>query len=170
MLTSMLTRLCTHKFITIDDQPCVDRWSTCTKQPCTGKAAAQGATLAGLPAPSLFTLARDGALLSWAFEKDRATEEAEEADNDEEAATASMEAEDANAAVDAMQSRAYAGGRWRLLGKQFLWQQEAQVRACDYHRATAKLLVAYTNGLFELYQVRWAARMALACGMLCSCA
>lgn len=58
-----------------------------------------------------------------------------------------------NGNVQPMQSHAYAGGRWRLLGKQFLWQQGAQVRAYDYHRPTAKLLVAYTNGLFELYQV-----------------
>ena len=58
-----------------------------------------------------------------------------------------------NTAVPLAQTRAYAGGRWQLLGKQFLWQQGAQVGACDYHRPTAKLLVAYTNGLFELYQV-----------------
>ncbi len=173
------------------------------KQPHTGPKAAENASFAGQDTPTLFTLARDGALFSWGYdapvvspttttdeeeegeeESDGMSEEEEEEEQDDEEQEEEEEEDNAHQAHHHQQNGArkrqktqpqlhnstkrtstmkgthaphqthtYVGGRWRLLGKQFLWQQGATVSAADYHRPTAMLLVAYTSGLFELYQV-----------------
>jgi len=46
------------------------------------------------------------------------------------------------------------GGRWRLGAKHFFNQRGAKVTAVDYHRATGMLVVGFSNGIFDLFEVR----------------
>ncbi len=46
-----------------------------------------------------------------------------------------------------------AEGRWRLKDKHFFNQRGAHLTALDYHKATNMLVVAYSSGVFDLYQV-----------------
>ncbi len=45
-----------------------------------------------------------------------------------------------------------AAGRWRLCLKQFFNQRGAHLSAADYHRGSAMLVAAFSNGIFDLYQ------------------
>ena len=46
-----------------------------------------------------------------------------------------------------------AEGRWRLKDKHFFNQRGAHLTALDYHKSTNMLVVAYSSGVFDLYQV-----------------
>lgn len=48
----------------------------------------------------------------------------------------------------------YTGGRWRLGAKHFFNQRGAKVTAVDYHSATGMLVVGFSNGIFDLFEVR----------------
>ena len=45
------------------------------------------------------------------------------------------------------------GGRWRLGAKHFFNQRGAKVTAVDFHRATGMLVVGFSNGIFDLFEV-----------------
>ncbi|KAA6423408.1 MAG: WD40 repeat [Trebouxia sp. A1-2] len=47
----------------------------------------------------------------------------------------------------------WAGGRWRLGAKHFCNQRGAKVTAVDYHRATGMLVVGFSNGIFDLFEL-----------------
>ena len=47
-----------------------------------------------------------------------------------------------------------AGGTWTLSEKHYVHQRGAKVSAADLHRASGVLALGYTNGIFELIQVR----------------
>ena len=65
-----------------------------------------------------------------------------------------------------------AGGRWRLGAKHFFNQRGAQVTALDFHRETGMLVVGFSNGIFDLFEVRHMLATTLAhisqCSMLTS--
>ncbi len=47
-----------------------------------------------------------------------------------------------------------AGGTWRLAEKHFFNQRGARLSAIDYHGATGMLVAGFSNGIFDLYEVR----------------
>ena len=46
-----------------------------------------------------------------------------------------------------------AGGEWKLSSKDYLMQRSAKVSAVELHRGSGLLLVAFSTGTFELYQM-----------------
>ena len=46
------------------------------------------------------------------------------------------------------------GGGWRLGAKHFFNQRGAQVTAIDFHKETGMLVVGFSNGIFDLFEVR----------------
>lgn len=46
-----------------------------------------------------------------------------------------------------------AGGRWRLDEKMYFNQRGAKVSAADWHPGSGMLVVAFTNGIFDLYEM-----------------
>ena len=55
-----------------------------------------------------------------------------------------------------------AGGGWRLAVKHFFNQRGARLSAVDYHGPSGMLVAAFSNGVFDLYEVRLM-RLHLAC-------
>lgn len=51
------------------------------------------------------------------------------------------------------QTMSFASGRWRLGAKHFFNQRGAQVTALDYHRETGMLVVGFSNGIFDLFEM-----------------
>ncbi|KAL3138072.1 hypothetical protein ABBQ38_005303 [Trebouxia sp. C0009 RCD-2024] len=51
------------------------------------------------------------------------------------------------------QTMSFAGGRWRLGGKHFFNQRGAQVTALDFHKQTGMLVVGFSNGIFDLFEM-----------------
>jgi hypothetical protein len=47
-----------------------------------------------------------------------------------------------------------AGGAWRLAEKHFFNQRGARLTAADYHGPSGMLVAAFSNGVFDLYEVR----------------
>ena len=47
-----------------------------------------------------------------------------------------------------------AGGSWRLAAKHFFNQRGARLSAVDYHGLSGMLVAAFSNGVFDLYEVR----------------
>ena len=47
-----------------------------------------------------------------------------------------------------------AGGTWRLGAKHFFNQRGAHVTAIDFHKETGMLVVGFSNGIFDLFEVR----------------
>ena len=45
------------------------------------------------------------------------------------------------------------GGHWKLEEKLYFNQRGARVSAADYHAGTGMLVVAFTNGIFDLYEL-----------------
>ena len=63
-----------------------------------------------------------------------------------------------------------AEGRWQLKDKHFFNQRGAHLTALDYHKPTNMLVVAYSSGVFDLYQVMLAERLSLCTARLwCKC-
>jgi len=52
-----------------------------------------------------------------------------------------------------LESMTAAEGRWRLKDKHFFNQRGAHLTALDYHKPTNMLVVAFSSGVFDLYQV-----------------
>lgn len=46
-----------------------------------------------------------------------------------------------------------AGGAWRLAQKHYFNQRGARLSAVDYHGPTGMLVAAFSNGIFDLYEV-----------------
>jgi hypothetical protein len=46
-----------------------------------------------------------------------------------------------------------AGGHWKLDEKLYFNQRGARVSAADYHAGSGMLVVAFTNGIFDLYEL-----------------
>lgn len=46
-----------------------------------------------------------------------------------------------------------AGGHWKLDEKLYFNQRGARVSAADYHAASGMLVAAFTNGIFDLYEL-----------------
>ncbi|KAL0036124.1 hypothetical protein WJX79_004341 [Trebouxia sp. C0005] len=55
--------------------------------------------------------------------------------------------------AEQQQTTSFAGGRWRLGAKHFCNQRGAKVTAVDYHRATGMLVVGFSNGIFDLFEL-----------------
>lgn len=47
----------------------------------------------------------------------------------------------------------HAGGHWKLDEKHYFNQRGAKASAADYHAGTGMLVVAFTNGIFDLYEL-----------------
>jgi hypothetical protein len=45
------------------------------------------------------------------------------------------------------------GGHWKLEEKLYFNQRGARVSAADYHAGSGMLVVAFTNGIFDLYEL-----------------
>lgn len=52
-----------------------------------------------------------------------------------------------------LESMTAAEGRWRLKDKHFFNQRGAHLTALDYHKPTNMLVVAFSSGVFDLYEV-----------------
>lgn len=48
---------------------------------------------------------------------------------------------------------AIAEGRWRLGEKHFFNQRGAHLTALDYHKPSRIMVVAFSSGIFDIYQV-----------------
>lgn len=48
-----------------------------------------------------------------------------------------------------------AGGHWRLMSKHFFNHRGAKLTAVDFHPETCMLVAGFTNGIFQLYEVRF---------------
>jgi periodic tryptophan protein 2 len=123
----------------------------------TTAATQQAAQLAGQQPVVLYTVSKDGALFGWSLAGQTAPPAAagDAADEDAEAADA---AEAAEAAAGKEQQRrqqlpALAQGSWVLSCKHFFMQRGARLSAVDYHKPSGVLVVGFSNGLFELYQL-----------------
>jgi periodic tryptophan protein 2 len=46
-----------------------------------------------------------------------------------------------------------AAGHWKLEEKLYFNQRGARVSAADYHAGSGMLVVAFTNGIFDLYEL-----------------
>lgn len=55
--------------------------------------------------------------------------------------------------TEQQQTTSFAGGRWRLGAKHFFNQRGAKVTAVDYHTATGMLVVGFSNGIFDLFEL-----------------
>lgn len=47
----------------------------------------------------------------------------------------------------------FAGGHWKLDEKLYFNQRGARVSAADFHAPSGMLVVAFTNGIFDLYEL-----------------
>ena len=47
-----------------------------------------------------------------------------------------------------------AEGRWQLAEKHFFNQRGARLTALDYHKASRIMVVAFSSGIFDIYQVK----------------
>lgn len=101
----------------------------------TTTATQQAAELAGQQPVKLYTVSKDGALFGWSLVP----------------AIAAAAAEDADAGVPDRPELAV--GSWVLCSRHFFMQRGARLSAADYHKASGILVVGFSNGLFELYQL-----------------
>ncbi len=46
-----------------------------------------------------------------------------------------------------------AEGRWQLAEKHFFNQRGARLTALDYHKPSRIMVVAFSSGIFDIYQV-----------------
>ena len=53
----------------------------------------------------------------------------------------------------AAQTRTFAHGRWKLQAKHLFNQRGARVTCADLHKATGMLVVGFSNGIFDLFEV-----------------
>ncbi|KAK9830156.1 hypothetical protein WJX72_010038 [[Myrmecia] bisecta] len=124
-----------------------------------GKKVAADAELDGQEPPALLTVSKDGALFMWHFNRTTPTPapalanghangRQHEADDDSDA-----EPMEVSTSAASPQDDTYAGGQWRLGSKHFFNQRGARLTAADYHPATGMLVVGFTNGIFDLYQL-----------------
>ena len=51
------------------------------------------------------------------------------------------------------QTQTYAHGRWKLQVKHLFNQRGARVTCADLHKATGMLVVGFSNGIFDLFEV-----------------
>lgn len=117
-----------------------------------GQHVAEAARLEGKQPPALYSLARDGALHSYVFLPDP---EGAAASAVASAAGAEDEAAEHCAAGDVVTAArpSFTGGHWKLDEKLYFNQRGARVSAADYHAASGMLVVAFTNGIFDLYEL-----------------
>ncbi len=74
----------------------------------------------------------------------------------------------------AVQTQTYAHGRWKLQAKHLFNQRGARVTCADLHKATGMLVVGFSNGIFDLFEVSAASDVGLRrryqhSSCLCSC-
>jgi periodic tryptophan protein 2 len=123
----------------------------------TTAATQQAAQLAGQPPVVLYTVSKDGALFGWSLSgqhtQPAAAAAAAAADDDSDA----EEAGDADAGKEQQQQQqqlpSLAQGTWGLSCKHYFMQRGARLSAVDYHKPSGVLVVGFSNGLFELYQL-----------------
>uniref|UniRef100_A0A383VAW3 Small-subunit processome Utp12 domain-containing protein n=1 Tax=Tetradesmus obliquus TaxID=3088 RepID=A0A383VAW3_TETOB len=115
----------------------------------------QAAQLAGQQPVVLYTVSKDGALFGWSLTGQTAppAAAAEAADDDAEAAEAAEAAAGSEQQQQQQQLPPLAQGGWVLSCKHFFMQRGARLSAADYHRPSGVLVVGFSNGLFELYQL-----------------
>ncbi|KAK9915110.1 hypothetical protein WJX75_004822 [Coccomyxa subellipsoidea] len=117
-----------------------------------GAAAASAAELDGAAAPHLLTVSRDGALFAWQFHSDQPQAQPEAGANghsDEGAPGDDRPPKQLRSAS----STNYAEGRWQLAEKHFFNQRGARLTALDYHKASRIMVVAFSSGIFDIYQL-----------------
>ena len=124
---------------------------------------ASAARLAGVSEPSLMSVAEDGAVHTFTYNRSpqqRSTSVGYAVE--EHGATSKF-----TGAVMTQQSRCIfcfhkagvmvhwrgAGGQWWLNSRHFLQLRGAKVTAVDFHRSSGVLLTAYSSGIFELHQM-----------------
>ncbi|KAK9845761.1 hypothetical protein WJX81_001752 [Elliptochloris bilobata] len=93
------------------------------------------------PRVDLLTASRDGALLCWTYERGAG------------GGGALRGAKRRRGEDDAAAAPAFAGGTWRLAAKHFFNQRGARLSAVDYHGPSGMLVAAYSNGIFDLYEL-----------------
>ncbi|KAF6253746.1 WD40-repeat-containing domain protein [Scenedesmus sp. NREL 46B-D3] len=122
----------------------------------TTAATQQAAQLAGQQPVVLYTVSKDGALFGWSLNDPTARPAAAAADASGKAADAA-DAADADAGPEQQQQQqqppSLAQGSWGLSCKHFFMQRGARLSAVDYHKPSGVLVVGFSNGLFELYQL-----------------
>ncbi|VFQ66872.1 unnamed protein product [Cuscuta campestris] len=121
----------------------------------------------------IYTLSRDGALLSWCYtetdvksgelgsdfsEPDSpGTPEQRQAPNGEVHCDVNSKKRKNFDGEDKDSSKGNGSGlhteKWELLKKDYFMQAPAKVTACDYHRGLDMVVVGFSNGVFGLYQM-----------------
>jgi periodic tryptophan protein 2 len=114
----------------------------------TTAATQQAAQLAGEKPVVLYTVSKDGALFGWTLSNQAAQPAAAAA-----AADGDSEEAAADAGKEQQQQPSLAQGSWGLSCKHFFMQRGARLSAVDYHKPSGVLVVGFSNGLFELYQL-----------------
>lgn len=114
----------------------------------TTPATQQAAELAGQQAVRLYTVSKDGALFGWSINpagQAGAGKSTPAAVDDEQAAADEQQQQ--------RREQELASGSWSLASKHYFMQRGARLSAVDYHKPSGVLVVGFSNGLFELYQL-----------------
>lgn len=134
----------------------------------TGDAVASAARLAGVSVPSLISVSEDGAVHTFAYNRESRQGSTTSGDDADEHHTGSeftgaacvysvgftptcfLEAACLRPPKDISHG---AGGQWWLSSRQFLQLRGAKVTAAGFHRNSGVLITAYSSGIFELHQM-----------------
>ena len=123
-----------------------------------------------------YTVARDGAVFTWAFEagerrvvrkrgggkgkgannkrgqsETSAEEEDEESEEEEEEDEEEEEEDEEEEEEEAVQTKR--GGGWKLKTREFLWDPHTQVSSTAFNKKTGLLVVGFDKGAFGLYEM-----------------
>ena len=134
----------------------------------------RAAQLLGDPAPSIFTVSADGAMLGYTFtpanilpdealqaqqahlaaKRKRPKDQGMGYDVEEEDVDSGSEDEAVTAHVDPdPASHGFAFGSWSLTSRNFFHQSHSKLTSADYHAATGLLVTAFSTGHFLLHQL-----------------
>ncbi|WOL14635.1 periodic tryptophan protein [Canna indica] len=121
-----------------------------------------------------YTISRDGAIFTWNLVESHDFDDQEKLNSDppspgtpEQLSSRKDQGEDPMDIESNKKKRKNFGGgdddensetplhkaRWELLKKDFFMQAPAKLTACDYHRELDMVVVAFSNGVFGLYQM-----------------
>jgi periodic tryptophan protein 2 len=123
----------------------------------TAKATHEASQLAGAAPVVLYTASRDGALFGWSLVAGQeqppvAAGSSGSGGGGGKTGLLERSVEDQQQQQQ-QQQPGLAQGTWTLTARHFFSQRGARLSAVDLHRSTGVLVAAFSNGLFELYQL-----------------
>lgn len=117
-----------------------------------GSQTANAARIGGKLPPELYTISRDGALHSFVYLIDPLQSEAASPAAEVPGAGNDQSRVDTDV-VSVAKLPSYTGGHWKLHEKFYFNHRGAKVSAVDWHAASSMLIVAFSNGIFDLYEM-----------------